>query len=241
MKKKAQITQTSFIDYEPVENLVARLPVKERPVNRLCEYGANALSTMEVLATIIGGANQIEVAQRLLSEFDTLAKLARQSVPQLQSIDGIGRTTAATIKAALELGKRLVTNNLPDRHQIRCPADCANLLMAEMQDLDQEHLRILVLDTKNRIVSSPTVYIGNLNTSIIRVGEMFRYALRENGASVIIAHNHPSGDPTPSPEDVQVTERMIKAGKMLDIEVLDHLIIGRNRFVSLKERRLAFS
>jgi len=106
--------------------------------------------------------------------------------------------------------------------------------------LDQEHLRLILLDTKNRVLEMPTVYIGNLNSSVIRVGELFRCALRVNCAGMIVVHNHPSGDPTPSPEDVRVTERIVEAGKLLDVEVLDHLVIGRQRYVSLKERRLGF-
>jgi DNA repair protein RadC len=112
--------------------------------------------------------------------------------------------------------------------------------MLEMSLLEQEHLRLLLLDTKNQVLEMPTVYVGNLNTSVIRVGELFRYALRANCAGMIIVHNHPSGDPAPSPEDVRVTERIVQAGDLLDVDVLDHLIIGNQRFVSLKERRLGF-
>jgi DNA repair protein RadC len=123
---------------------------------------------------------------------------------------------------------------------VRSPADAAQLLMAEMALLDQEHLRLILLDTKNHVLSIPTVYVGSLNTSLIRVGELFRYALKENCAALIVVHNHPSGDPAPSPEDVIVTGKIVEGGKLLDIEVLDHLIIGRGRFVSLKERGLGF-
>lgn len=124
---------------------------------------------------------------------------------------------------------------------MRSPADIANLLMLEMGLLQQEHLRAVLLDTKNQILRVATIYEGSLNTAVVRVGEVFRPAIQANCASVIIVHNHPSGDPTPSPEDVRVTELLVEAGKLLDIEVLDHVVIGRNSFVSLKERRLGFA
>jgi DNA repair protein RadC len=146
----------------------------------------------------------------------------------------------AQLKAAFELGRRLIVTSPAERPQVRSPADAAQLLMAEMALLEQEHLRLVLLDTKNAVLSIPTVYVGSLNTSMIRVGELFRFALKENCAAVIVAHNHPSGDPTPSPEDVLVTRRIVEAGQLLDVEVLDHLVIGRGRFVSLKERGLGF-
>ena len=142
--------------------------------------------------------------------------------------------------AALELGRRLMVASPLQRPQITSPADAANLLLLEMSALEQEQLRVLLLDTKNYVLGSRTIYMGNANTTVIRVGEIFREAVRENTTALILAHNHPSGDPTPSPEDVQVTRRIIEAGKLLDIEVLDHLIIGQQRYVSLKERGLAF-
>jgi DNA repair protein RadC len=153
---------------------------------------------------------------------------------------GIGDAKAAQLKAALELGRRLLVASPAERPQVRSPSDAAQLLMAEMSLLDQEHLRLILLDTKNYVLAIPTVYVGSLNTSLIRIGELFRYALRENCAVLIVVHNHPSGDPTPSPEDVIVTRRVVEGGQMLDIEVLDHLVIGNGRFVSLKERGLGF-
>jgi len=146
----------------------------------------------------------------------------------------------AQIKAALELGRRLLVSSPDDRPQVLSPGDAANLLMLEMGLLEQEHLRIVLLDTRNRVLSISTVYIGSLNTSMVRVGELFREAIRHNAAAVIVAHNHPSGDPTPSPEDVAVTKQIVQAGKLLDISVLDHIVVGRGRFVSLKERGLGF-
>ncbi|MFN2224744.1 MAG: RadC family protein, partial [Anaerolineae bacterium] len=153
---------------------------------------------------------------------------------------GLGPAKVAQIKAALELGRRLLAQSPEERPQIRSPADAANMVMSEMSWLEQEHLKVMLLDTKNRVLGTPTVYIGSLNTSMVRVGELFREAIRANCASLIVVHNHPSGDPTPSPEDVAVTRQIAEAGKLLDIELLDHLIIGQQRFVSLKERGLGF-
>jgi DNA repair protein RadC len=125
--------------------------------------------------------------------------------------------------------------------QIRSPADVANLLMLEMGLLEREHMRTVLLDTKNRVQRIVNVYAGSLNTAVIRISEIFQEAIRANSAAVIVVHNHPSGDPTPSPEDVRVTQKIVQAGELLNIDVLDHLVIGRNRYVSMKERGLGFS
>jgi len=154
---------------------------------------------------------------------------------------GVGEAKAAQLKAALELGKRLVSTQPEERAVVRSPQDVANLLMADMGLLDQEQLRVVLLNTKNQVISVPEVYRGSVSTSLIRVSEVFREAVRENCPAIIVVHNHPSGDPTPSQEDVQVTEQMVNAGRLLDIEVLDHLIIGQQRYVSLKEQGLGLS
>jgi DNA repair protein RadC len=220
------------------------MPESERPRERLRYYGANALSTSELLAILlrtgVHGENVIHLAMRLLSDHRGLSGLAKASFEELEQLKGVGPAKVTQLKAAFELGRRLLVEAPDERPQIRSPADAANLLLLEMGLLDQEHLRLILLDTKNRVLEMPTVYIGNLNTSVIRVGELFRCALRVNCAGMIVVHNHPSGDPTPSPEDIRVTERIVEAGKLLDVEVLDHLVIGRQRYVSLKERRLGF-
>jgi len=229
-------------DYNPT---IKDLPSNERPRERLLRYGAGALSTAELLAIIlrtgVRDENVVRVSQRLLATFDNLSGLAQANTTELMAEKGLGPAKASQLKAALELGRRLLVEAPEQRPQVRSPADAANLLMSEMSLLEQEHLRTVLLDTKNRVLGTPTVYIGSLNTSLIRIGEMFREAVRTNCAALIVAHNHPSGDPTPSPEDVAVTRQIAEAGKLLDIEVLDHLIIGRQRFVSLKERGLGFS
>jgi DNA repair protein RadC len=218
---------------------IKELPEGERPVNRLHHYGANALSTTELLAILLGNPHQLQDASALLAAFENLVGVAQAPVAELQGQPGVGATTAARLKAALELGMRLtMERNHADR--IRSPADAANLLMPEMSMLEQEHLRTILLDTKNHVVAIPTIYVGSVNTTMIRVSELFREAIRRNCPAIIVCHNHPSGDPTPSPEDVMVTKQIVEAGKLLDIELMDHIILGSNRFVSLKERGLGF-
>jgi DNA repair protein RadC len=223
---------------------IKELPSRERPRERLLEYGVGALSTAELLAIILRTGtkdeNVILLSHRLLARFGNLAGLVQANMTEMVAERGLGPAKVAQLKAALELGRRMLVESPEERPQIRAPADAANLVMTEMGVLEQEQLRVIHLDTKNRVVAQPTIYIGSLNTSMIRVGELFREAIRANCASLIVVHNHPSGDPTPSPEDVAVTRQIVEAGKLLDIDVLDHLIIGRQRFVSLKERGLGF-
>lgn len=219
-------------------------PLGERPRERLQYYGATALSNAELLAILLRvgtpGENVVALSTRLLKEFGGLGGLAKASFSELARVKGINTAKIAQLKAALELGRRLLLTSSDVRPQITSPHDAANLLMLEMGNLEQEHLRTVLLDTKNRVLSSHTVYIGNVNSSIIRVSEIFREAIRENATALIVAHNHPSGDPTPSPEDVRVTRSIVEAGTLLSIEVLDHLVIGHQKFVSLKERGLGF-
>lgn len=235
------MTEDRSPDYSP---MIRDLTAADRPRERLLQVGERALSTAELLAIIIrtgvGGENVVRLSERLLAFFDGLPGLARASVTELQTVKGIGPAKAIEIKAALEVGRRLLASAPEQRAQVSSPADAANLLMSDMSLLEQEHLRLILLDTRNQVLATPNVYVGSLNTSVIRVGELFRYAIKENAAAIIVAHNHPSGDPSPSPEDVQVTRQIVSAGKLLDIDLLDHVIIGRGRYVSLKERGLGF-
>jgi DNA repair protein RadC len=230
------------IEYHPT---IKDLPVEERPRERLKKYGAGSLSNAELLAIIlrtgVGGENVLNLATRLLARFGGLIGLARASFSELCGEKGIGVAKAAQLKAATELGRRLLIASPAERPQVKSPADAANLMMMEMGMLEQEHMRLILLDSKNYVLDTPTMYIGSLNTSVIRVGELFREAIKQNSAAIIVVHNHPSGDPTPSPEDVAVTELITQAGQLLDIDVLDHLIVGQQRYVSLKERGLGFS
>ena len=228
----------------PYRATMRDLPADERPRERLARYGSAALSTSELVAILLRtggrGENVLQMAQNLLAAYGGLAGLARVNFRDLSAIKGIGTAKAAQLQAGLEIGRRLVIAAPGERPQITSPADAAALLMVEMTHLEQEHLRLLLLDTKNRVLASPTIYKGNVNTTVVRVAELFREAIRHNSTGLIVAHNHPSGDPTPSPEDVQMTRQIVQAGQLLGIEVLDHVIIGDNRFVSLKERGLGF-
>jgi DNA repair protein RadC len=224
---------------------IKELPASEQPRERLRDYGAAALSDAELLAILlrvgVTGTNVVQLAQRLLVEQGGWLGLQRADFGMLRERHGMGEAKTATLKAALEIGRRLLlTGQEEQRFQIKSPSDAASLLMLEMSHLDQEHLRTVLLDTKNRVQVINTVYIGSLNASLIRVGEIFKEALKRNSAALIVVHNHPSGDPTPSPEDVLVTREIIAAGKLLDIDVLDHLVIGQGRFVSMRERGLGF-
>jgi DNA repair protein RadC len=228
-------------DYRP---MIRDFPVDERPRERLAHAGEGALSTAELLAIIlrtgVSGESVLAMATRLISRYGGLPGLARASFTELQAEKGLGPAKTAQLKAALELGRRMLLAAPEDQFIVRSPTDAAQFLMAEMSHLEQEHFRVLYLNTRNRLLGSETVYVGNLNASHIRVSEVFREAVKRNCASLIVAHNHPSGDPTPSPEDVEVTRLLVAAGKLLDIEVLDPLIIGQQRFVSLRERGLGF-
>jgi DNA repair protein RadC len=214
------------------------LPLRERPVYRV-SHGVDSCNLAELLAAVVGGPRQIEIAHALLATFENLGNLVRASTQELEDITGLGSAGAARLKAALELGRRMLLAPSEERLVVRSVTDAAPLLMAEMGHLEQEHFRVLYLDTRNRLLDSETLYVGSLNTNHVRVGEVFRGAIKRNCAAIIVAHNHPSTDPSPSPEDVEVTRQLIAAGDLVGIELLDHLIIGdHQRFVSLRERGL---
>ncbi|MFQ5398897.1 MAG: DNA repair protein RadC [Anaerolineae bacterium] len=229
------------VEYVP---MIRDMPVSDRPRERLLHVGAQAVSTAELLAIIlrtgVGGENVLRLAERLLMRFKDLPGLARASIAELTAVKGIGAAKAVEIKASLEIGRRLMAAAPQERLRITSPADAANLLMSEMMFLEQEHLRTILLTTRNQVLDAPTIYIGSLNTSVIRIGELFRAAIKQNAAAIIVAHNHPSGDPSPSAEDVNVTRQIVQAGNILGVDVLDHIVIGHQRYVSLKERGLGF-
>jgi DNA repair protein RadC len=216
------------------------LPLREQPAYRVIQ-DASACNLTELLAAVIGGQRQIEIAQALLARCDgDIRRLYLAHPTELATVKGISQATAARIKAALNLGLRL---NLPpdERPAINSPADAAALVQYDMSLLEKEHLRVLLLDRRNRVLDIEEVYQGSVNSSQIRVGEIFRAAISRLASAIVVCHNHPSGDPTPSPDDVAVTRAIVQAGKLLDVEVLDHLVIGHGRWVSLKERGLGFT
>lgn len=217
----------------------------DRPRERLQNLGPQALSNAELIAILlrvgVQGENAVQVGQRLLQKFGGIAGIHRAPFGELLHQHGIGEAKAAQIKAAIELGRRLTLESPEERPTINSPADAAALVQYEMQALEQEHLRVMLLDRRNRVLEIVDLYRGSVSSSQIRVGEVFREAVRKNASAIIVMHNHPSGDPTPSPDDVAVTRAILQAGKLLDVDVLDHLVIGQGRWVSLKERGLGFS
>lgn len=219
------------------------IPQRDRPRERLFAQGAGALSNAELLAILLRTGtteeNVLHLAQRILVEYAGLHQLAQASLDELQQIRGLGAAKVAQIAAALELGKRLMTQMPDQRQQIQRAADAA-AQMSDMAILPQEHVRVILLDTHNRVIATPTVYIGTVNASVLRVAELFREAITRNSAAVILVHNHPSGDPTPSPEDVELTRTLEMAGQLLDIRLVDHIIIAQNGWTSLRELGLGF-
>ena len=224
---------------------ITDLEESERPRERLAKHGPQALSNGELLAILlrvgVKGENAVQVGQRLLQELGGLPGIHRADYEEVCNQRGVGPAKAAQIKAAIELGRRLAVEAPEERPAIHSPADAAALIQYEMSALEQEELRVILLDIRNRVEQILTIYRGSLNSSQVRVGELFKAAIRRNAAALIVVHNHPSGDPAPSPDDVALTRAIVQAGKLLDVEVLDHLVIGRGRFVSMKERGLGFS
>jgi DNA repair protein RadC len=182
----------------------------------------------------------VDLATDALSRHDGLAGLARASDLELAAIPGIGRAKAAQLLAAFELGRRLMADWPAGRWSIRGPHDVADRLILQMGRLEREELRVVILDTKNHVLRVETVYQGNVNSSLVRVGELYRDAVRLNAAGIILVHNHPSGDPTPSPDDLHLTAEALAAGRLLDIALLDHLVIGHDAYASLRDRGVAF-
>jgi DNA repair protein RadC len=202
---------------------------------------AAACNLAELLAAVIGGQKQVEISEALLARFDgDIRRLYLAHPAELTTVRGISKTTAVRIKAALNLGLRL---NIPaeERPAINSPADAAALVQYDMSLLEKEHLRVLLLDRRNRVLDMEEIYQGSVSSSQVRVGEVLRPAIKQLASAIIVVHNHPSGDPTPSPDDVAVTRAIVQGGKLLDVDVLDHLVIGQGRWVSLKERGLGFS
>jgi DNA repair protein RadC len=221
------------------------IPAGLRPRERLRDSGAAALSDAELIAILLGtgtkGENVVNLATRLLTEHAGLNGLARLSFAELRAVHGLGEAKAAQLRAALELGLRLASSHPEARAVVRSPADVAGLLMTEMSLLNQEEMRVVLLNTKNQVLGVRSVYRGSVDSAQVRPAEVFREAIIQNSPQLIAVHNHPSGDPTPSADDIAVTADLITAGRALGIDLLDHIVIGQGRYISLKERHLGFS
>lgn len=218
------------------------MPEQQRPRERLLHFGASSLSDIELLAILLRtgtkNASAIDLAKLLLAKFGDLQGLLDASVEEMAKLKGIGTAKAVQIKAALELSKRLMILPSAKRVTIRTPKDVAALVMGDMRYLDKEYFRALLLNTKNQVLSIETISIGTLDSSMVHPRELFKIAVKKSAAALILVHNHPSGDPTPSKDDINITKRIVKSGEILGISVLDHVIIGDNKFISLKTEGL---
>jgi len=217
------------------------LPVDERPRERLVRFGEQALSVQELLQLILGrgiaGESVAVTAQKLLTQFGSLQKLAEASVEELSSIRGIGLAKAAQIKAAFEIGRRLSIQPLPYKSkELIEPEKVYRLIKSRLKDYHKEHFYIIALNSRNHSLAE--ISVGSLNASIVHPREVFAEAIKNKAASVIFSHNHPSGDPEPSEDDIEITKRLVEAGKILGIEVFDHIIVTKNSFTSFKEKGL---
>ncbi|MGM0471350.1 MAG: RadC family protein [Bacillota bacterium] len=215
------------------------LPKEERPREKLIKWGVNTLSTVELLALIIRTGSQsdtaLELASKLLSHSGGLKFIHELSIEELQEVKGVGVVKATQIRAAIELGQRIRVANQEVKQVITSPQDVANLLLAKLSFVSREHFITLLLDTKNQVLAIEEVSVGSLSNSVVHPREVFKSAIKRSSAAIIVAHNHPSGNPEPSSADIAITKRLQEAGKIIGIEVLDHLIIGNEDYISLKE------
>ena len=223
---------------------IREVPSDERPRERLAMRGAGGLSSAELIALLWGagarGRSAVDLAAEALARHDGLTGLARATDTELVEQPGVGEAKAAQLIAAFELGRRLLADWPAARWTIRSPRDIADRLLLQMGRLEREELRVVLLNTKNVVLRVTTVYQGNVSSSLVRVGELFRDAVRLNATGLILVHNHPSGDPTPSPDDLHLTAEALAAGRLLDIQLLDHLVIGHDAWVSLRDRGVSF-
>lgn len=216
----------------------------ERPRERLAVHGAAALSAAELIGLLWGtgtqGLSAVEAAADALRRHEGLIGLARATDVELEAVPGVGPVRAAQLTAAFELGRRVVTDWPQGRWTVRAPRDVGERLVPQMGYLEREELRVVLLNARNAVLRLVTVYQGNVSSSLVRIGELFRDAVRLNAAGLILVHNHPSGDPTPSPDDLRLTAETLAAGRLLDIQLLDHLIVAGDGFVSLRDRGVVF-
>lgn len=230
----------SIYDTSPHRRQIKEMPLSEQPQQRCQQLGTQALSSAELLSLVLGCADGLDLAHELLTTFGSLPQLARASRARLKRIKGIGEKQAARLTAVVELGRRLQAPHEGEPFRVTSPADAANYLMPILRDLEREQLWVMTLNTRNVVLDCQMIYAGSVNTSVVRIAEIFRPAIEQMAAAIIVSHNHPSSDPSPSAEDVRVTREMVKAGRLLNVEILDHLIIAGPRFKSLKEAGLGF-
>jgi DNA repair protein RadC len=221
---------------------VRDLPRQERPRERLQKFGSEALSAQELLALVIGRGiskkSVMSIAQELLAKFGNIKAIGQATIEELSQIKGIGLAKAAQIKACFELGKREELEPEPKDFNIKNPESVVKAIRSSIKDKAKEHFKLILLNPRNKIIGISTISIGTLNASLVHPREVFKDAIVHSAASVVLAHNHPSGDPEPSGDDLKITKKLVDSGKILGIEVLDHIIIGKERFKSFKEEGL---
>jgi DNA repair protein RadC len=240
----SDVTVPETPEHRRASRSVRDLPAAERPRERLALRGPGGLSAAELIAVVWGtgaaGRSAVDLAEEALARHASVGALARASDVELAAIPGIGAAKAARLAAAFELGRRSVADWPAGRWTIRSPRDVADRLMVDMGRLEREELWVLALNAKNVVQRESRVYVGNVSASLVRVGELFRDAVRLDASGVVLVHNHPSGDPTPSPDDLHLTAEAIAAGRLLDVDVLDHVVIGHDAWVSLRDRGVTF-
>lgn len=222
--------------------MIREMPAEMRPRERMLQYGPEALSEVELIALLLrsgtASVSALELATLLLAQFRGVRGLMQAGVHELQTVKGIGPAKAAEIKAALELGRRVAISPAARRPVIRSPEDATSLVMEDYRHLDREHFGVLLLNTKHHVLGEERVSVGTLNSSNVHPREVFKSAVRRSAAALILVHNHPSGDPTPSRQDIELTQRLVEAGTLMGIKILDHLIIGDNKYISFRAEGL---
>jgi DNA repair protein RadC len=243
-RRVAERTYSSSGQKRAAESGLGGLLPAERPRERLAAHGAGALSSAELIGVLWGsgtrGKSALDAAADALRQHEGLVGLARASDAELESVLGVGPARAAQLVAAFELGRRVVADWPQGRWTVRAPRDVGDRLVPQMGYLEREELRVVLLNTRNTVLKLLTVYQGNVSSSLVRIAELFRDAVRLSASGLILVHNHPSGDPTPSPDDLRLTAEALAAGRLLDIAVLDHLIVAGDGFTSLRDRGVAF-
>ncbi|HEY4579182.1 MAG TPA: DNA repair protein RadC [Savagea sp.] len=212
----------------------------ERPRERLMKYGPKSLSNQELMAILFRTGTKersvLELSNYFLNKFSQMQELEHVTLEELMEIKGVGKVKGIHLLASIELGRRVLSRRTEDLYAVKSPSDAAAYLMTEMSGLKQEHFKALYLNVKNEVIHEQTIFIGGLNSSIVHPRELFREAVKRSAASVLVAHNHPSGNVEPSPEDIKVTKRLVEAGAIIGIDCVDHIIIANHRYISLKEK-----
>jgi len=222
--------------------MIKEIPINERPRERFMKFPIESISNVELIAILLKTGSKeesvIELSKKILYRFRDLKNLSKASISELKEIKGIGEVKAIELLSAMELGKRIQEEPYKELKALTSPNEIYHFMKGELENKDQEEFVVLYLNTKGKLIFKKTMFIGSLNSSLIHPREIYKYGVKESAASIIICHNHPSGNPNPSFNDIDITKRIVEAGMIMDIEVIDHVIIGKNRHFSFKENGL---